>query len=117
MRLLQRADYAKSNRANANSPNDGLSFVTVGKKGDAMLRRQEKKSSLRLLKCRESKTVRHALGSKTCYQICTHQESKDEIHVAFTDYVSGLYADTKDTKTLLPVSKRKLKKVEEALYN
>lgn len=94
---------------------DELSFVTVGKKGDAMLRRLGKKIEATFTDISETPRLSDTLPIARFVTDLYASGSYDEIHVAFTDYVSGLTQIPKIRK-LLPVSKEEVKKgIEEAM--
>ncbi len=96
-------------------PNDELSFVTVGKKGDAMLRRLGKEVIASFTEMPENPKLFDTLSAARLVTDLYASGKYDEIHVAFTDYVSGLTQIPKIRK-LLPVSKEEVKKgIEEAL--
>ncbi len=96
-------------------PEDELSFVTVGKKGDAMLRRLGKKIEATFTDISETPRLADTLPIARLVTDLYESGSYDEIHVAFTDYVSGLTQIPKIRK-LLPVSKEEVKKgIEEAM--
>lgn len=96
-------------------PNDELSFVTVGKKGDAMLRRLGKEVIASFTEMPENPKLFDTLSAARLVTDLYASGKYDEIHVAFTDYVSGLTQIPKIRK-LLPVSKEEVKKgIEEAV--
>jgi len=96
-------------------PEDELSFVTVGKKGDAMLRRLGKEVIASFTEMPENPKLFDTLSAARLVTDLYASGKYDEIHVAFTDYVSGLTQIPKIRK-LLPVSKEEVKKgIEEAL--
>lgn len=96
-------------------PEDELSFVTVGKKGDAMLRRLGKKIEATFTDISETPRLADTLPIARLVTDLYASGKYDEIHVAFTDYVSGLTQIPKIRK-LLPVSKEEVKKgIEEAM--
>jgi len=96
-------------------PEDELSFVTVGKKGDAMLRRLGKKIEATFTDISETPRLADTLPIARLVIDLYASGKYDEIHVAFTDYVSGLTQIPKIRK-LLPVSKEEVKKgIEEAM--
>ncbi len=96
-------------------PEDELSFVTVGKKGDAMLRRLGKEVIASFTEMPENPKLFDTLPAARLVTDLYAPGKYDEIHVAFTDYVSGLTQIPKIRK-LLPVSKEEMKKgIEEAL--
>jgi F-type H+-transporting ATPase subunit gamma len=92
-----------------------LDFITVGKKGDAMLRRLGKKIEATFTDISETPRLADTLPIARLVTDLYASGSYDEIHVAFTDYVSGLTQIPKIRK-LLPVSKEEVKKgIEEAM--
>jgi F-type H+-transporting ATPase subunit gamma len=96
-------------------PDDQISFVTVGKKGDTMIRRLGREVVASFVDIPETPKLSDTLPVARLATDLYEQNKYDEIHVAFTDYISGLSQIPK-IKKLLPISKTDVKEaIEEEL--
>ncbi len=96
------------------NPSDVIEFVTVGKKGDASMRRLGKNILASFTELPDSVKLRDTLPVARMVTDLYEKGDYDKIYVAYTDFKSALL-QIPNVRQLLPVSKESIKQeIEEA---